>query len=868
MGWSKFLRRARWDRERREELNAYVALETEENLARGMGIDDARAAAHRKLGNGMQIREEIYRMNTVGWFDALGRDLRYALRGLRRNVTFTLVAVLTLALGIGAGTAIFTVVNGVLLRALPYPQPQQLVRLWETLPKRSIYRNVINAWNFLDWQARTQAFEGMAAISASQTINLSGEGEPVAVDGAAVTTNFFDVLGIRPQIGRVFTAEEGQLGRGQVVILSHELWQRRFGGDRSVVARKLTLNGGPVTVIGVMPAGFSFPKIPADLWLTLPIDHSAPWQGGRFLAAVARLKPRVTVEQADADLKRVAAQLSKERPDYDQDWGAEAIPMLADATGDVRTALLVLLGAVGFLLLIACSNVANLFLMRGAERFREISLRETLGASRARIFSQLLTESLLICALAGALGLGLGQWGLKAVLGLLPESATLPRTASIVLDSRVLACTLLLCLLTTLVFGLVPLIRVGRSDLQRSLRIRSRAASKGARRAFVCVQVAMALVLSAGAGLMARSFARLAAVNPGFDTEHVVAMSLSPAGRYPSAQGRADYFERIVSEVKNAPGVEAASTIQFLAMENESRSCFSPPTDGPIPPVSQQPSAMFSVVGPDYFQTMGIPLERGREFDQHDRLGAPTVIVVNAAFARKFYPAEDVVGKKMMICWTAALPNPAEIVGIAGDARHESMTDAPEPTIFVANLQAPTFGNLVVRAKGDPAQIEQAAVAAIHNVNPDQAVAKIRTLKEVVDNSVARPRFQSALMLVFAGIALLLASIGVYGVASYSVAQRTNEIGIRVAIGASRGDIAKLILREGALMCGIGAMAGLAVALGLTRFLTSLLYQISPSDPATLAMVCGVLIAAAAMAIALPVRRATRVDPMTALRYE
>ncbi len=868
MSWRRYFRRAKWDRERREELEAYVQMESEHNLARGMSDSDARAAAQRKLGNGTQIREEIYRMNTIAWFDALCRDIRYALRGLRRNPTFTLVAVLTLALGIGASTAIFTVVNGVLLRPLSYPQPRRLVRLWETLPKRSIYRNVINAWNFLDWQSRAQAFEGMAAITTSQTINLSGGGEPVAVDGAAVTTNFFDILGVRPEIGRTFTAEEGILGRGQVAILSHELWQRRFGGDRGVIGRKLTLNGGPVSVIGVMPAGFSFPKVPAGIWLSLPIDHSPLWEGGRFLAAVARLKPGVTVGQADADLKRVAAQLSKERPGFDQGWSAEAAPMLADTTGDVRTALLVLLGAVGFLLLIACSNVANLFLMRGAERYREISLREALGASRRRIFSHLLTESLMICVLAGTLGLGLGEWGLKAVLALLPQSVALPRSESIVLDSRVLACTLALCVLTTLIFGLVPLIRAGRSELQQSLRVRSRAASKGIRRAFVCVQVAMALVLSVGAGLMARSFARLAAVNPGFDTERVVAMSLSPAGRYPNAQAVAGYFERIVSEVRSAPGVESASTIQFLAMESESRSCFTPPTDGPLPPVSVQPSAMFSVIGPDYFKTMGIPVERGREFDGHDGLGSPTVIVVNAAFAKKFYPGENVVGKKLMICWTSNLPNPAEIVGVAGDARHQSMADAPEPTIFVANLQAPTFGNLIVRVKGDPAQIERAAVAAIHKVNPDQAVAKIRTLKEVVDDSVARPRFQSALMLVFAGVALLLASIGVYGVASYSVAQRTNEIGIRVAIGASRGDIAKLILREGALMCGIGAIAGLAAALGLTRFLASLLYEISPSDPSTLATVCGVLIASAAIAIALPVRRATRVDPMTALRYE
>lgn len=598
----------------------------------------------------------------------------------------------------------------------------------------------------------------------------------------------------------------------------------------------------------------------------MPIDHSTNWEGGRSLGTVARLKPGVTVQQADADLKRVAAQLAQERPQDDKDWSAEAIPMLADVTGDVRTALLVLLGAVGFLLLIACSNVANLFLMRGAERHKEISLRETLGANRWRVFSQLLTESLLISLLAAALGVAIGQLGLKAVLALLPQSGALPRTESIALDARVFASAIALCVATAVLFGLVPLIRLGRADLHRSLRFRPRAASKGMRRAFVCVQVAMALALSVGAGLMARSFARLISVNPGFDTERVVAMNLA-AQRLPNRRALADYFERIASEVRNVPGVASASTIQFLAMEGESRSCFTPPQEGPLPPMADQPDAEFSVVAPDYFKTMGIPIERGREFDNRDRFDAPSVIVVNSAFAKKFYPGEDIVGKKLNVCWT--VKNPAEIVGVAGDSRQTGMADAPEPTIFVANPQTPaSVNNLIVRTRGNPTQITQAAVAAIHKVNPNQAVSKIRTLKEVVDNSVARPRFQSALMLIFAGIALLLASIGVYGVVSYSVSQRTNEIGIRVAVGASRGDIAALVLKEGALLCVIGIAAGLAVSLGVTRFLRSLLYEISPGDPLTLALVCGVLAAAAAIAIAVPVRRATHVDPLTALRYE
>lgn len=863
----RFFRRSTWDAERKQELASYVQMEADANIARGMSEAEARAAAQRKLGNRTRIREEIYGMNTISVLDTLARDLRYATRSLRRSPTFTLVAIITLALGIGASTAIFTVVNGVLLRPLPYPEPERLVRLWETLPQRSIYRNVVNAWNFLDWQSRTQAFESMAATTPIQTANLSGDGDPVALNGAGVTTNFFDVLHVRPRIGRSFTAEEGILGHSPVVILSHELWQTRFGGDAKILGKKLVLNGSPMLVIGVMPAGFSFPKLRADLWLPLPFDHSAIWEGGRSFGAVARLKPGVTAQQADADLKRVSAQLAQERPGADQGWSAEVIPMLADATGDVRTALLVLLGAVGFLLLIACSNVANLFLMRGAERHKEISLRETLGATRWRVFSQLLTESLIISLLAAALGVAIGQFGLRAVLSLLPQAAALPRSESIALDARVFATAIVLSVATAVFFGLLPLLRFGHADLQQVLRFRPRTASKTIRRTFVCIQVATALVLSVGAGLMTRSFARLIAVNPGFDTEHVVAMSLAAAKRFPNARALADHFEQTVSEVRNAPGVESASTIQFVALEDESKSCFIPPQSAPDAPMAQRPDAEFSVVGPDYFKTMGIPIEHGREFETRDRMDAPSVIVVNRAFASKFFPGEDIVGKKLSVCWT--IRNPAEIVGVAGDSRQSEMADAPQPTIFVANLQTPaSVNNLIVRAKGNPLQITQAAVSAIHKVNPDQAVSKIRTLKEVVNNSIARPKLQSILLLIFASVALLLASIGVYGVVSYSVAQRTNEIGIRVAIGASRGNIASLVLKEGALLCVIGTAAGLAASFGVTRFLRSLLYEISPADPLTLAMVCGVLAAAAAIAIALPVRRATRVDPLIALRYE
>jgi len=870
---TSFFRKLSWWARRRsreaeleEEIRFHLEEETGQRQAEGLPQNEAHQAARRDLGNIGRVQEDTRATWGWTWVERLLQDLRYALRNMRKAPGFTATAAVSLALGIGACTAIFTVVNSVLLRPLPYPEPGRLVRLWETNPKQGFARNVVNPWNFLDWRERTHSFEGVAAFQ-SGPANLAGQGEPVAVPAMQVSPAFFSILGVAPLIGRTFTADEETPGRERSVVLSYGLWQTRFGGDRAALGKRILLFSAPATIVGVMPATFSWPDSKPELWVPLPLDRDPGGRSGRFLQVVGRMKPGVDVKRADQELKNVAAQLAGQDPDLDKGWSAEVIPMLQDTTHSVRTALLVLLAAVGFLLLIACANVANLFLMRSSDRASEIALREALGAPRLRIFRQFLTESLVVSLLAAAIGVVAGYAGMQAMLALLPESVALPRMGSIGLDGRVLAVAIAASVLTAVLFGLVPMIHSGRLASRSAFRTRARSASNRLRRVFVSVQIALALVLLIGAGLLTRSFARLISVQPGFAIEHELAMGMFPSPIILNPRERSQYFEKILAEIRNVPGVEAASSIHFLPLEeNFSGSCFSPPTD-PLPPPTAQPGAQFLVVGPGYFTTTGLRIEDGREFTDRDRFGTPSAIIVNRAFVRRYYPGENPIGKKLVVCWT--LPNPAVIVGIAGDARQTELGAAPEPTIFVPNLQAPSFfATLVIRTRTEPDQLAQAVVAAIHRVNSNQAVSNVRTLKQVFNDSVGRPRFQVLLMLIFAGVALLLAAIGVYGVVSYSVAQRTPEIGIRVAVGATRGDIARLVLQEGLLLAAIGAGAGLAGALVMNRFLRALLYETAPTDSTVFAAACGLLLVVAAIAIAIPLRRATRVDPIAALRHE
>ena len=847
------------------ELRAHLELEAEE---RGDG-PGAREAARRAFGNLTSVKEAIHEMSRWRVVEQFWQDMRYGARLLRRSPGFSVVAVLTLALGIGANTAIFSVVNAVLLRPLPFAEPDRLVRLYESSPKGDPH-NVVNPLNFIHWCDRSRSFQQMAAMHGWDA-NITGEGDPLAADGMRVSTGFFSVLRVSPFMGRAFLPEDGIEGRDDKVILSYAFWRSHYGADRNILGRKIMLNGSPVTIIGILPRDFHFPRWKADVYSPMPLERGEASREGRYLSTIARLKPGITLARAQQDLAAVAKQLSQEWPDMDKGWSATVTPFLDDVTEKVRLPLLVLLAAVGLVLLIACANVANLLLMRATSRLREIALRAALGAGRRRILQQLLSESLLLALAGWAGGLAVGYWGLKGLLAMIPESVALPRMESIRLDSGVFLFAFGIALVTAVLFGLAPAIQISGPHLQSALQRGSQRTGVGGgrvfRRAFVVAELALALLLLAGAGLLIRSFGRLISVNPGFATEHLLTMEIFTApAKYGDQQKRSQYVDRVLDEVRAVPGVQAAGSTHFLPLTGlVSGSCFAP-APGPQPNTSS-PSAEFLVISPGYFQVMGTPMLRGRNFLQSDQFGASPVAIVNHAMAERYFAGQNPIGKQLNVCWT--VPNPVEIVGVVADARQVELKVPPQPTIFLANSQSPMyFAHLVVRAQNDPHRMARAVQAAIHRVDPDQAISNVETMDTIFSDSVARPRFQMVLLLVFAGIAVLLATIGVYGVVSYSVSQRTQEIGIRVALGARRGDVSRLVLREGLLLGGLGVAAGLVAAVAFTRVLGSLLFDVTPTDPVTLGGVAGVLLAVALAATLWPARRATKVDPMVALRYE
>ena len=810
-------------------------------------------------------------MWTFTKLETLGKDLRYGVRMLLKSPGFALVAVLTLALGIGANTAIFSVVDAMLLRPLPYPEPDRLVRIWESSLKLDSPRNVVNPRNFLDWRDQSHSFEAMAAVVDHMT-NLNVSGHPIAVQSLTVSPEFFSILRVPPFLGRALVPEDGIRGRNQVVVLSYQFWRRQFGASPSVLREDIEVDGLRCPVVGVMPQTFSFPNSRAELWLPAALDRNDESEGGRFMSVVARLKPGVTLDQAQQDMIRVTNFTAEARPNYNKNWSASVVPMLEDATEGVSRPLWVLLASVGFLLLIACANLANLLLMRATTRLREIAVRSALGASRGRIVQQLLVESLLLSLAGMAAGLLFAYFGLNALLALIPANAPLPRTEPIAIDARVFLFTLGVSLLTAVIFGLVPSLRLSRVDLQNILTQGTLRSGVGGhlllRRSLVVAEVALALILSVGAGLMLRSFARLMSVDPGFNTEHLVTMHIwtSPT-RYGDDRNRSQYVDKILTEIRHTPGVRAAASVHFLPLtERTSGSCFSP-ADQPPPTPAESPDAQFLIITSDYFKTMGTSVLSGREFNERDQFGGSPVAVVNQAFVRKFSPNQDILGKQLRVCWT--IQKPVEVIGVVADARQEGLQQSPQPTIFLCNTQAPMyFASLVVRAYGDARQIMREAELAVHRVDPDQAVSDLQTMDSVFSDSVSAPRFQLVLLLVFAGIALALAIIGVYGVVSYSVTQRTQEIGIRVALGARAGDVIQMVLQEAVLLAGVAVVLGLSGAFALTRLLQSLLFEVTPTDPVTLGVVATAVLFVAVTSAFVPARRAVRVNPMVALRHE
>jgi putative ABC transport system permease protein len=810
--------------------------------------------------------------------DALLRDIRYTLRMCVRTPGFTAVAVLALALGIGANTAIFTIVNAVLLEPLPFRDPSRLVVLWETTSRRPGRPNVLGPANFARWQDRATAFETMAPIY-DYRVNLTGSGEPEELIAQNVTADFFPTLGVTPIAGRAFAPDEGAEGRDALVILSYGLWQRRFAGDPLVVGRTIYLDGRPITVIGVMPAdmrlfvrrGSLSGKAP-DLWRPFAFGEQHRQARGRYMSAIARLKPGVGVEEAQAQLSTIASALQVERPQFNTGWGALVLPMHRELSGDIRPALLVLSGAVGFVLLIACANVANLLLARGATRQREIAIRTALGAARHRVIRQLLTESLVLCVLGGALGLLVAQWSLDVLLAISPVD--LADLGEVHLSLPVLAFTAVVSIATAIVCGLAPAFEGSRADMQEALKDGARQVGAGVRhrrirQAFVVAEVALAVVLLVGAGLMLKSFGTLSRVNPGFDGQRVLTARLTvPLARYSTDERRIAFFSALVSRLATIPGVESAGAISFLPLAGSGAATGFTIVGQPPPAPGQEPVADVRVADNGYFDSLRISVVTGRLFTEREMHEKSNVVVVNEALAKRYFPNGDAIGKSLVINMTA--PNvPTEIIGIVGDVKYADFATEVRPMTYWPHPQL-AYGamTLTLRTASDPSAFAPLIEREVRALDKDQPISDVRTMDQWVARTLSQARFSSTLLTTFAALALVLAAIGIYGVMSYAVSQRTSEIGIRLALGAESRDILAMIVGNAVRLAAAGLTIGVVLALALSRTLSSLLYETAGTDPLTFAAVVGVLGAVALAASYFPARRAARIPPVEALRYQ
>jgi putative ABC transport system permease protein len=795
-------------------------------------------------------------------------DIRFAFRTLLKSPAFTAIAILTLALGIGACAAIFSVVNGVLLQPLDYPQSDRIAVIRETnLPKFPEF--AVAPPNFLDWEKQTKSYSYLAAYRGSQ-VNLTGEGEPQRLVGVTATAHYFDVYGIKPVLGRAFLPEEDAPGKEHVVVLSHPFWQRVFGGNANVMGRPLQLNGESYTIIGVAPPKFGQAS-KVDVWMPMAFtaeERDNKNRGAHYIAVVGRLRPGGTFAQADAELKLIAAQLAKQYPDSNKGWSAFVMPMLDYNVSDVRVVLYTLLGAVGCVLLIACANIANLLLARATARHREISIRTALGASRFQLVRQLLTESVILALLGGAAGLFLARWGLDALLALAP--ADLPRTSNIHLDATVLTFSLLLSILTGIVFGIAPAWLAAHTDMNESLKQGARGATDARGRwrgALVVIEVAFALVLLGAAGLLARSFMRLTHVDPGFNPAKATVLRLSlPEKKYGKEEQQIAFVDSLIARLRVLPGVQKVGLTHSLPLLGEWVQSFNIAGRPPIAP-SDLPSTNYYAVTPDYFAAMAIPLIRGRLFTPRDDARAPRVAIINETLAREFFPNEDPIGKQINI--TNGPDTWREIVGIVGDVKQHGVDKETPSQTYEPFAQKPYQSlNIVLRTTSAPAAVLGALRPAVYSVDKDQPVGTVRPLEEIVGETIANQRFAMTLLIVFSLVALLIASVGIYGVMSYNVAQRRSEIGIRMALGAQSRDVLRLVLRAGGKLVSLGLLVGLAATFASTRALRSMLFQTSAYDPFTLGAITLLLASVALIACLLPAQRATRVNPIEALRTE
>ena len=862
-----------------DELAFHLEMRTKEFIDQGVPEEEARRRARESFGDVAAIRgdlrhERAERNQERGrrdWWIGFQSDLRYALRSLRKNRAFAAAAIATLALGIGANSTIFSIVNNVLLRPLPYPHAERLARLWGKYPNYG--RASLSLPDFNDWRAQARSFEEVAAHHGA-AFSYSGGEEPVQLRADRVSANLFSTLGVQPMLGRGFRPEEELGGDDFVVILSHGLWQRQFGGDASVLGSSLTLSGQPYTVVGIMPPDFRYGS-EKDLWAPLRTDTPNAARRNEYLDVVGRLKPGVTVEQADVEIATIAKRLAEQYPATNANFQSEVVSLHADTVKEVRPALLVFSGAVGLVLLIACANVANLLLARAASREREIAVRSALGASRGRLLRQLLTESALIGVLGGALGLVLAVWGINALRA--TNTTLLPRVGEVRVDGAVVVFSLALSLVTGLLFGLAPAIRMASHRLHDSIKDGARGAAGGAvtrfRNSLVLAEVALAVVLLVGAGLLIRSFDKLNRVNPGFDPRGLLTYQAGfPTARYAQASGLPAIYDQLHERTRVIPGVRGVAISNTLPTLGIGYVSFAienipfPAPDANAGPIDVQPYS----VSPDYFRVMGIRITEGRGIEARDVDGSGDVAVINTEMVRRFIPAgRSPIGMRV------TFGNPADtagwwtVVGVAEVVAQEGLNAKPYAQIYLPLAQAPRRNVYVsVKTDGDPMALVAGARQALRSVDPEIPLNDVATMESRLSRSIAATRVSVTVLSIFAGLAMLLAAIGIYGVLAYAVAQRTREIGIRMALGASAGSVRRLIVRQGMTPALIGVVLGLGGAYYLTRLMEKLLFGVEPGDPATFAMVALFLGVVAFVASVVPATRATRVAPTEALRYD
>jgi len=876
--FAALFRKGRLEQEMNEELRAHLEMLIEENVRRGMSRENARYAALQSFGGVEQVKENYREQRGLPLMDTFSQDVRSGLSQLRRNPTFAAVAILTLALGIGANTAIFSAVYAVLLKPLPFASPGQLVRVFEVNQASGITGSGCSYPEFLEWRRQNHVFSGMAGVQGHE-LTLTGRDEPMVVKVGDVTADFFSILGVAPLAGRTFLPEDGEQGAAPVAVLSYGLWRSRFGADSALIGKSIDLDKRPFTVVGVMPANFQFSLDGrgGQLWIQVVQD---PLFGpltkrptGHILTAIARLKQGMSLAQAQAEMDALGRRLASQYRPGDDGWAIRTLSLQKVMTAGASAPLFVLLAAVGLVLLIACANVANLLLARATSRAKEFAVRAALGASRTRILRQLLTESAVLGLLGAAVGIALARWGVQGLSGLLPPN--FPGAESIRMDGSVLAFALLLSLGASLLFGVAPALFAADPRLQTTLQESAGRAGESARRGrarnfLVAAEVALAMVLLVGAGLLIRSFAALMAVNPGFDTQQLLKAEVSlPRFQYSKPEQWVEFSNELMSRVQAQPDLRDSAVGMPLPLANQRASMDFKIANAPGMPSGRINTAHFVSVSPNYFHVVGIPLLRGRYFSRQDAMSTPRVTIISEALARLYFPHQDPLGQQLIFGPPLDSNLKREIIGVVGDVRDIALNHAPAPMMYVPFAQVPLWGVVLVVKTSSSADAATAAIRQkVHEVDRDLPVTDIQWMSEAVDASLGKARLRTWLLGLFGALALILAAAGVFGVSSYLVSRRTHEFGIRMALGATRREILRLVLGEVLRLALAGVAAGIALALGLTRLMASLLYGIRPSDPLTLVVPPLLLTATAVLAAYIPARRATKVDPMVALRYE